>query len=649
MKTAPRSPLREILVVHQTHTDWGYTTHQGVIGEKHCRYIDDAVALCRRHRDDPPEVRFRWTCESAWVVREYLRTRAPAQRKAFFECLRRKEMDVAGLPLHPTALANRKTMDAALTVLNKLRDEGIRITAALGCDINGLSWPWADALLDAGITGLGMSMNFVCGGGLPRWTTFRWRAPSGRTLLCWQGTHYNQGAYWGLNHDVYPIEKVAPQRIRDLAAYPRDKILLQVSNIPCDNMGPNPRYTEYIRRYNRLAGARGFPRMRTALLHEWFAYLAARTETLPEYGGDWTDWWNSGSPSTPRETAALVEAQRRTDLAERWGADPAALHGVRRAIFLGAEHTWGDSGSVNHPWKVSTVAQLAAKQTLLCEPLYRATELLRDSLPAGRYMLDPVLEGFDPGWSAHVDEKKKADNLRTLCPKTRRGPAAPWKRLLPRGPRVVLERPADDKRRTWFETGMFNKPESHGQWPDNAKWIRTPAPGATVTRTEEGDVLRIETRVTLPHSTDPRALYIDFPFAVGPIAGAWADVGGAWADPRRDMVPGACANWWTIHRGVLLTGDFGSLLWTPWDAPLTMFDEICPNPPKPSVTLKKARLISWAANNYWWTNFAGMLGGEYVFRHRIKYWPKPVSPAEAERFCETDPLPAYPKLAGRSA
>lgn len=78
-----------------------------------------------------------------------------------------------------------------------------------------------------------------------------------------------------------------------------------------------------------------------------------------------------------------------------------------------------------------------------------------------------------------------------------------------------------------------------------------------------------------------------------------------------------------------------------------MFDAICPNPPKERNTLNPPVLISWALTTYWFSNFAAISGGHYRFRYRLKYWPKPVTSREAERFGMCDPLADYPKLARR--
>lgn len=645
-----KHPVSEILVIHHSHTDWGYTTHQSVIGEAHARFIDQAVALCEGNEDRPESLRYRWTCESAWVVHEYLRRRSPRQRQAFLQRTAQGDIEVAALPLQPTPLADARTIAAALSLLDDLRSEGIPVSAALGCDINGLSWPWADALLEAGVTALGMAMNFVCGGGMPRWTAFRWKSSRGRLLSCWQGTHYNQGAYWGLNHDAYPMETVVPERIAELESFPYSKALLQVTNIPPDNMGPHPSYLDGLAYYNRLARENGWPTMRTATLREWFDFLAPHMAAAPVLEGDWTDWWASGVGSTPRETAALLEAQRRAGLAEKRGLAPVHAALVRRKIFLASEHTWGASTSVQAPGQTSSVAGLAAKQNLVYEALYAAHDALRGTLPGGTFMHDPSLESFDPAWRT-LAGSGRTDGAHPFALPRPEEPEPAWDAILGDGfGQAIHETPADGKRGTWFEVGRFNRPESHGQWPAQPVWKREILPGAEVTRTAYGTTLRLDITLRLDWTHEPRAVYIRFPFRMADPAAIAADVGGAWADPRSQLLPGSCVNWWCVHRGVLLSSPGGSVLWTPWDAPLTMFDAVCPNPPKAANRLAgpQVELVSWPLNTYWFTNFAALSGGEYHFRYRLKYWPRVVTVAEAEAYLESDPLPSYPSVISRA-
>jgi hypothetical protein len=638
--------VREILVVHHSHTDWGYTSHPAIVEQRHYQYIDEAVALCRPNADRDPALRYRWTCECAWVVQGYLRARSARQRRAFLECVARGDIEVAGLPLQPTPLADDATIRATLGMLDELRAEGIPISVALGCDINGLSWPWADALLDAKVNALGMAMNFVCGGGLKRWTAFQWQAASGRKLLCWQGTHYNHGAYWGLNHEAYPTSAVAPLRIAELRRYPYEKLLLQVTNIPPDNMGPHSRYLEHLTGYNKLAVEHGWPRMRTATLREWFDFLAPVAERAPTYAGDWTDWWASGIMAIgPRETATLLEAQRRAAVAERRGITGAAANAVRRQLFLAAEHTSCASSSVTAPYEVAAQAGIAAKQSLVYEAAYAANEMLRQSLQPQYVMHDRRFESFDPAWRGLVDDARQSPvvhPLRTDSPAPR---PASWEKFFGKNfGQVILEKPANGSRDTWYEVGKFTTPESHGRWPVRPQWKRTPVTPQQFTRQLTGDVARFEIRMHLPASDATRALYILFPFRFTAQT-VLADVGGAWANPRLENIPGSCQNWWTVHRGILMTSQYASLLWTSWDVPVIMFDKLCPSPPKPRNRLRPPVLIAWAYHNYWGTNFPVHAAGDLKFRFRIKFWPRRVTVAEAEQFCDTDPLADYPDVA----
>ena len=62
-------------MVQHTHTDIGYTRPQTEVLTEHLRYIDNALDYCDQTDDYPDDAKFRWTCESSWAVREYLKSR----------------------------------------------------------------------------------------------------------------------------------------------------------------------------------------------------------------------------------------------------------------------------------------------------------------------------------------------------------------------------------------------------------------------------------------------------------------------------------------------------------------------------------------------------------------------------------------------
>src|SRR6185369_17293604 len=75
------SPVRHwsVGLVQHAHTDIGYSRPQTDILAEHIRFIDTALDLCDKTDAEPDDARFRWTCEGSWAVREFLRTRPPAQ------------------------------------------------------------------------------------------------------------------------------------------------------------------------------------------------------------------------------------------------------------------------------------------------------------------------------------------------------------------------------------------------------------------------------------------------------------------------------------------------------------------------------------------------------------------------------------------
>jgi len=417
--------LKEILIVHHSHTDWGFTTHPAQAARLHGKFLDQAAQLCQRYADAPDELRFRWTCESAHAVQLFLDQAAPLSRRRFLAMVEAGLIEVTGAALCPTPNNDAPTIRAALDIVESMRRRyDIPISTAMFSDINGLNWPWASALLDYGLPHVLMAMNFCCGGGMPRHTHFNWLTPERRVLRVWHGQHYNFGAYWGLNCDSFSMEQVVPQRLAELHDYPREKLLLQVTNIPADNMGPHPQMLTYIRRYNDLAERHDWPRMRTALPKDWFAWLIPTEPIPPSYSGDWTDWWATVLNQTPAATSAAREAARRLELAQRWlpflaprdkRRLAAHLQEVYRQLYLANEHTTGSSQSVRAPDSYAALAGVAAHDDLCYRVLYEATALLRAILNAygssthrSIGLFDPELESFDPAWIAIVSGQDKS-------------------------------------------------------------------------------------------------------------------------------------------------------------------------------------------------------------------------------------------------
>ncbi len=78
-------PVRhwQVNFVQHSHTDIGYTRSQTEILAEHLRYIDYALDYCDATDNYPDAAKFRWTCEAAWAVDEFLKCRPAEQIERF--------------------------------------------------------------------------------------------------------------------------------------------------------------------------------------------------------------------------------------------------------------------------------------------------------------------------------------------------------------------------------------------------------------------------------------------------------------------------------------------------------------------------------------------------------------------------------------
>jgi alpha-mannosidase len=383
----------EIYLVQHAHTDIGYTRPQSEILAEHLRYIDYALDYCDQTDNLPDDAKFRWTCESTWVVREYLRTRPQAQIERFKKRIAEGRVEVTGMYFNMAEIADENIMFDFLQPLKEIKDQGIIVKTTMQNDVNGVAWCLPDYLKNTGVRFLTMGINETRSI-LPfnKPTCFWWEAPSGSRLLAFRSDHYMTGNTFGLPSAIsFDPDKVF-EYLNNLenSAYPFDRIAVQFSGYLTDNSPPSTGACDIVKNWNEQYES---PKLRLATASEFLEYVEKNySASLPVYRNAWLDWWTDGFGSTSRETAKVRKTQNLKQVDEGMfamvtmlGGDLSAdlkskiEHISENALFFD-EHTVGADESIDHPYSENTTEQWLQKGSYAWEALKKVTLLNEDAM-----------------------------------------------------------------------------------------------------------------------------------------------------------------------------------------------------------------------------------------------------------------------------
>ncbi len=412
-------------VLHHSHTDIGYTERQEKICRAHADYLRQVLKILRAADADPSggQRGFCWQCENHWQVENFLRTASPRDREDLVRYVREGRIGLSASYLNLTDLIGDDVLREHLRLARDWADgEKLPLLSAMTADVNGYSAALPDALSDIGVKYFYSALHTHHGmyplGRDPAF--FVWRGPRGGRVLTFVGEHYHWGHVLGLCphgtssfmlrddflEDIeggrlfsQSAERTEEEEVRLAIAridrylagleehgWPLSLVPVFVSGILSDNSPPNGRVAERVNRLNEVFGGRVTLRMTT--LDSFFRSLEEEAGKIPEYAGDFTDWWADGVGSTPEAVKLYREAQRTrrmADLLDPEGAytDPALRESAGRNMMLYAEHTWGHSASASDP-ALSLVNAMTLKKTGY------AVQAHNDAFS----LLDGVLEGL---------------------------------------------------------------------------------------------------------------------------------------------------------------------------------------------------------------------------------------------------------------
>ncbi len=401
-------------ILNHSHTDIGFTDHQELVFRQHADFIDQAIELCERTSDYPPEAQYRWTCEVTGTTERYLESAGQAKLDLFMRWHKMGRLDVGAMQYNFTPLLGVEQMYRSLLPIRRLRERwGLDIDSAMQSDVNGIAWLFADLLLDMGIDFLSMAINPVRGGvPKPYPMAFWWEAPSGRRLLVWNGYHYLFGRSVLKLGDWRYAEKEIADCVKKLGSrdsYPFNFLFFQSTHpMRVDNGPPDIEIADFVRKWNDLGNS---PRLQIVAHREFAKLLSEQKAELPVMKGEWMDWWCDGVGSTAYETAVARESHQLLGMAETistwirlndWGKAPysrSEAGSTYEQSSLYDEHTWGAYASVAAPHDPWTKGQENAKAGFAFAPRLPLMTCWRSRLTRSLARWERVLRAAGSTWA----------------------------------------------------------------------------------------------------------------------------------------------------------------------------------------------------------------------------------------------------------
>jgi len=417
----------EIYFVQHSHTDIGYTRPQSEILAEHMRYIDYALDYCDQTDNMPDDAKFRWTCESAWVTREYLRSRPVSQIERFKKRIAEGRIEVTGMYANMAEISDENVMYDFLQPLKEFNKLNIPVKTAMQNDVNGIAWCMPDYFKNTGVKYLIMGINMtrsILPFEMP--TCFWWESPSGARLLAFRADHYMTGNRFGIESKAIQPENLL-WHIADLDSrgYPFDRIGIQYSGYRTDNAPPSTAASELVKQWNAKYE---YPKLRLAVASEFSEYVEKNyADKIPVYKTAWLDWWTDGYGSTSRETAEVRKTQNVKQVDEGLFAMVSMMGGElspsletnidhisENAIFFD-EHTCGASESISRPFSENSTRQWLQKGAYAWEALKKVTLLNEEALARFQPYLEkatfPVIYVINSmGWKRSGDVEIFIDN-----------------------------------------------------------------------------------------------------------------------------------------------------------------------------------------------------------------------------------------------
>lgn len=380
-----------LYVVPHEHLDIGFTDYRGKVAEVHDRNIDTLLKLLQQR----PEMR--WSLDGTWIVQQYLATRKPAARQAFFNLVRQGRIGV------PAQYANLLTGYATLEELIRStfyglklhRDHGVPFDYVNITDVPSYTWSYPSILHALGIRYFAAATNsdrapILLWG---KWNTkspFWWQGPDGSKVLMSNSRQYFQLSFMcQLPATVAACRDALPTFMQqyDRPSYKPDAALIYGTQVENTDLVPGD--SEFVQQWNAKYA---YPKFVIGTFPDYFHYIDSHFGSqLPTVVGDGGPYWEDGIGSDAPYAAIDRVNQQRALSAEKLStlgayvqANVAGEQGLIRKMWrnliLYSEHTFTSWGGYSRPESEETRRQQFTKEQFVVNARQEINSIVDQSM-----------------------------------------------------------------------------------------------------------------------------------------------------------------------------------------------------------------------------------------------------------------------------
>ena len=145
--------IREVYIVHHSHTDVGYTDLQEQVIYNQTNNIRRAVELIEEGLEKGTNQKdLKWNCETWYCVEQFLKAATKEEKKTFFDLVKKNSIGLSANYLNFNDLADCEYLTEKIHDMQEVcAKEGITVKTAMFADINGISMGQRDAMLANGV------------------------------------------------------------------------------------------------------------------------------------------------------------------------------------------------------------------------------------------------------------------------------------------------------------------------------------------------------------------------------------------------------------------------------------------------------------------------------------------------------------------